>query len=505
MKRTLLLLICISCIAVTVNAQTCPIIDGLSPVVIRYGANDSNFPIIPMYWSRFFKVNESTGVIEPVTCVFTGDPNIHEYGYCVCFLTGIYLRMVTDVCDATPCGGYAPSQPLPKTNNGSGSSGWSQGATWTSGTVPDLSSSIAALITKSVQIDQDINMTKDHWLSFSAGNSSILPGTTVVCNSVIQVYNGAQLENFGTLKGSGQIQGTVTNSGVLSPGNSPGKFTIMGNYIANVTAVHQIEIAASDLYDTINVGSNGGAPGGQVTLNGTLNVGLLNGYSPSSGDVYKIMTYTSATGTFNQLNLPALRPGLSWAVNYNVNDITLQVNGVLPVSIVSFAVNRKNKGVQADWTTASELGVKEYQVQRSADGISFKNAGTVAAEGSATNQYSFVDAIPFNGKNYYRLKAVDLDGQFKYSKVLTIDISDNAGVRAYPNPVKHGQELQLNIQNSVAAEVKLMNNIGQVLYIKKGALSGLISIPVSSLWPFGQYLLQVTTGKQIQTQKILIR
>jgi hypothetical protein len=109
MKRILLLSTCIFCMAAITHAQTCPGIEGLTPIQVRFGINDSNFPTVPLYWNRFFTVNESTGLLESVTCSYTGDPNLHEFAYCACYLTGLYFRMVTDVCDPTPCGGYIPS------------------------------------------------------------------------------------------------------------------------------------------------------------------------------------------------------------------------------------------------------------------------------------------------------------------------------------------------------------------------------------------------------------
>src|SRR5664279_1870025 len=190
MKKIILhiLLLCIVSIA---KSQTCPDIEELTPIPVRFGINvygnpESAFPTIPLYWNRFYKVDELTGQLVSVTCSYTGDPNIHEFAYCACFLQGSYFRKVTDVCDLTPCGGDLPLSPLPITNNNNPSSTWSQSATWTANVVPDVSSSLSALITKSVQIDEDLSFQQGHWLILTAGNSSILLGKTVTCNSMIQ-------------------------------------------------------------------------------------------------------------------------------------------------------------------------------------------------------------------------------------------------------------------------------------------------------------------------------
>jgi hypothetical protein len=492
-------------------AQTCPQIEGFTPIPLRFGINvygmpESVFPTVPLFWNRFYKVDEVTGQLVPTGCSYTGDPNIHELAGCACFLTGIYFRRVTDVCDPTPCGGDLSLPQLPITNPNNPASTWSQAATWLANQLPDISSSLSIMISKPTQVDVDLNFPANHWLILSAGSSSILAGKTVINNSIIQVYPAAQLENFGTLKGSGQITGSLINSGILSPGNSPGKFTIVGNYTATGTAVHEIEIAGSNLYDTINVTRDSSFPGGNAVLNGTLNVGLLNGFLPSAGDSYKIMSYYSATGTFTNTNLPALPPGLSWNIQYNPTGITLQVNAVaLPLTMLYARAYKQNNGVQVSWGTANEVNVKNYNIERSADGVYFNKIGAVNANGSGANNYSWFDPAPANGNNYYRIKCIDLDGKFMYSVVLLINNSGNNELTVFPNPAKRGGMLQVNLQNSIAAKIEMMNATGQMLYSKQGKLSGTISIPVSSGWPMGQYIIRVISENKVETKKILLQ
>jgi Secretion system C-terminal sorting domain len=508
--KKILLSTCIFCMAAMATAQTCPQIQGFTPVPVTFGINiygfpESVIPIIPLYWNRFYKVDEVTGQLVPTGCVYTGDPNIQQYAACACFLTGSYFRRVTDVCDPTPCGGDVSLPQLPITNNNNPASSWSAAATWVANQVPDMASSLSVMVTKTTQLDADLNITKDHWLIFSAGNSSVLPGITVTNNSVIQIYPAAQLENFGTLNGSGQIFGSLLNSAVLSPGNSPGKFTIVGNYTAGSTAVHQIEIAATDLYDTISITRDSSFPGGNAVLNGTLNINLINGFIPSLGDTYKIITFTAATGVFSGINLPALPTGLSWGIDYNAKDVTLEVKAAsLPLTIKYTRAYRQNSGVQVDWGTESESNVKNYEVERSTDGVYFSKAGTVNANAGTINSYGWFDASPVKGNNYYRIKAVDIDGKFIYSAILLVRMTGNNSLTVYPNPVKRGETLQLSMQNNTATRIEILNTAGQVLYSKTGQLTASMGIPVSAAWPAGQYLLRVISENKVETQKILL-
>src|SRR6266700_161212 len=148
--KKILLSVSILYIVVITNAQTCPQIQGFTPVPLTYGTNiygfpETKMPIIPLYWNRFYTEDPLTGLLVPSGCVFTGDPNITEFAGCACYLTGPYFRKVTDVCDPTPCGGDISLPQLPITNNNNSSSSWSQGATWLAGQVPDLSSSLSVM------------------------------------------------------------------------------------------------------------------------------------------------------------------------------------------------------------------------------------------------------------------------------------------------------------------------------------------------------------------------
>ncbi|HMH21517.1 MAG TPA: T9SS type A sorting domain-containing protein [Puia sp.] len=509
--KKILLTICLFCSLATAQAQTCPDIQGLMPIVVRLGIGafgpESAYPTIPLYWNRFYKLNELTGVIEPTGCTFTGDPNLHEVATCVCYLTGSYFRKVSDLCDLTPCGGDASLTQLPITNNNDPNSNWSQGATWVGGQVPNMSSSLSVVITKSTQIDADLSFPANQWLILTAGSSSILAGNTVTDNSVIQVYQAAQLENFGTLKGSGQITGSLLNSGTLAPGNSPGKFTIVGNYTASSAAVHQMEIASAALYDTISVVSDPSTPvpSGNAALNGVLQVSLINGFVPALGDTFRIFSFSSSTGVFAGTSLPVLPAGLYWNVHYNPDNLSLAVvnTAPLPLTFTGTRASRKDDGVLIEWDTELEDNVKNYEVERSTDGIYFEKVGTVKAVGTDANHYSWFDEAPANGNNFYRIRAVDIDGKFRYTGVLAIRINDTR-ISVYPNPVKRGGSLQLDLADRKASKIEIVNVLGQVLYTKEGKLTGTLSISVPASWAAGRYLVRMVTENKVATHKIIV-
>ncbi len=97
----------------------------------------------------------------------------------------------------------------------------------------------------------------------------------------------------------------------------------------------------------------------------------------------------------------------------------------LPVELISFSAKRiNNSTVQLRWSTASEINTLVFVVERSADGKSFIETGSVAAAGNSTSNidYIFEDAFHDEGAVvYYRLRIIDHDGTFKYSDLISLN------------------------------------------------------------------------------------
>jgi hypothetical protein len=114
--------------------------------------------------------------------------------------------------------------------------------------------------------------------------------------------------------------------------------------------------------------------------------------------------------------------GNTYRVNYSAKPQIIEVLGqayVLPVQSVSFTAVRVGKTVQLGWSVQNE-SVSSYVVERSSDGTNFLPIAVVNAAKQKT--YRVVDASPFVGNNYYRLKMIDANGTFKYSEIRLVVI-----------------------------------------------------------------------------------
>ncbi|WP_082017086.1 T9SS type A sorting domain-containing protein [Hymenobacter sp. DG25B] len=174
---------------------------------------------------------------------------------------------------------------------------------------------------------------------------------------------------------------------------------------------------------------------------------------------------------------------------------------ILPVQLASFTAKLNNKRVDLNWATASEKNSKAFEVERSADGVSFQKLQSVAGQGNTTtrHEYAAIDAQPLVGTSYYRLKQVDTDGKFAYSGVATVNNTGNGVVAMYPNPVRDQLTIQLpgNVKGAVVTVADLT---GRVQFTKTLSTEG--RLDMNSLKP-GIYVVTVVNGGQRFTQKIV--
>ena len=99
----------------------------------------------------------------------------------------------------------------------------------------------------------------------------------------------------------------------------------------------------------------------------------------------------------------------------------------LPVVLSSFKALKEADKVNIKWSTTSEKNFSHFEVLRSVDGKSFSSIAVVTSTGNSNTRvdYSFKDANPFQGVNYYQLKMVDRDGTSKESIIVSVDFDIN--------------------------------------------------------------------------------
>ena len=135
----------------------------------------------------------------------------------------------------------------------------------------------------------------------------------------------------------------------------------------------------------------------------------------------------------------------------------------MPVTLTSFDARWKNTTAQLDWQVADESSIERYGIERSADGNKFSALGIVAATNTHGNHnYTYLDASPLPGTNYYRLRIEEAGGNIRYSAIATLKSGNTATqyVSVYPNPLKNNT-LKYEASLPVGAyKLQVINSVG---------------------------------------------
>ncbi len=160
--------------------------------------------------------------------------------------------------------------------------------------------------------------------AFDAGSKSNLDADLLIDGSAV-VANGATFSGAGslvvgpgsTLSGAATIGVDVVNQGAVLPGLSPGVMHVQ-DYTQTASGKLQIEIGgktAGTLHDQLQTAA--------AHLDGALQVQLVNGFAPSYGDSFKVLTFSSHTGTFDTVPGGLTAGGKALVPIYGSNDVTL--------------------------------------------------------------------------------------------------------------------------------------------------------------------------------------
>lgn len=181
----------------------------------------------------------------------------------------------------------------------------------------------------------------------------------------------------------------------------------------------------------------------------------------------------------------------------------------LPVKYVSNTATLQNTtDVLVKWTTASEINNDRFEIEYSKDAVSFEKAGTVKGAGNSTEMidYEFVHTNIYNNENmYYRIKQIDLNGEFTYTNVMTIaaqkEVVASNVATLFPTPAT--DIIHINYVSNISdVKIVLFDMQGQKVNEYSNTPS---TINVQNL-NIGNYVLQIVdkAGNVIQTQKIIV-
>ena len=172
------------------------------------------------------------------------------------------------------------------------------------------------------------------------------------------------------------------------------------------------------------------------------------------------------------------------------------------------ASKQSNGSVKLSWTTSQEVNAGYYDVERSGDQTGWTKIGSVKAKGNSTiaTDYSLFDNLPLDGTGYYRLKMVDLDGKFVYSKTVSVSADKNdVPLVIYNNPFTDLIRIKVNVSRAQNLTMTVSDMLGKT-YIRQSiqaqAGDNLVNLQPAVIGGSGMYILRITGDSYNQTAKI---
>ncbi len=168
--------------------------------------------------------------------------------------------------------------------------------------------------------------------------------------------------------------------------------------------------------------------------------------------------FNAATDTYDNLH-PNLLGEDKIAARW-FSAIETFINNSLPVDLIYFAAKRVANEIEIKWTTANEIGIDGFEIEKSHDLVNFQKIGfQIANYARSGGPYQFHDPEPVRGAAYYRLKILEADGHTEYSNIITVgQFKSEPFIR--PNILASGENIYVSSTNA-DSEVLLLNLAGQ--------------------------------------------
>jgi trimeric autotransporter adhesin len=293
---------------------------------------------------------------------------------------------------------------------------------------------------------------------------------------------------------------TISNAGVVDYFAVNVKNDVLKNGTTGDTVMQQVVNKTWNIFEALSGGSN-------ATITAQWNAAdELTGFNRNN--VY-LNHYTSGAWDSGTPGIASgsgpytfTRNGFASFSPFSISSST----SALPVTLISFSANKINNAIQLNWQTSSEKNISFYNIEKSKDGNVFEKMDALKAfQNSSANNYSYTDKQPLQGTNFYRLKIIDADGKFTYSKIVAIKMDDkNITLQIFPNPAKNLLNVQVN-GNNESITLQIIDMTGRKVKEEKIQLNGntSVSVDINNL-PKGTYNL-LLKSKSINEQKKFVK
>lgn len=261
---------------------------------------------------------------------------------------------------------------------------------------------------------------------------------------------------------------------------------------------------------------------GQVIDNETLSGLILHTtYFDSNNEDYK------TAEEFRIVSLGEGKYGIEYEVTENFNAIVIQfknTNGIsltdlkvyygyhnnvpVPVTLSSFTASNLGSSVKLDWATKTEFNSNYFEIQKSIDGENFLTVESVLSKGSSSSgaSYTFTDRSITEGTVYYRLKQVDQNGEYEFSRTVSVTVEKSTNdFSVFPNPSEGTFINVASLNSGEEVSLSIFREDGSLQYQTAiVSTEGMMRIePAAKLLP-GTYIVRLTSNGSVSQKRFVV-
>lgn len=316
-------------------------------------------------------------------------------------------------------------------------------------------------------------------------SSPLLTNVTISGNSASQLYSASEWYNY---SGTAVIRNSIMYG---NSGGSGGAIVAVGGYFYDIqNSLVQNQEGNSTYEET----GNNNLPTNTAAL-----------FTDPAAGIYTLQSLSPAVNKGKNTFFDSLNAD-SKDLNGNSRLIGSAIDmgafespdGPLPVRLISFEgrLNDQQRAVLT-WKT-DEINASHYEIEQSSNAKDFHLAGTITAGGNGSVNYIFTDPAPVSGNGYYRIRMVDRDDTFSYSRMISLAAEGLRELFAYPNPARDRIAIELGTAY-IGSKVKLFSTTGTVLQ-EKEVKEKTTTLDISR-HTSGIYLLQLHDGSVVKLIK----
>jgi hypothetical protein len=177
---------------------------------------------------------------------------------------------------------------------------------------------------------------------------------------------------------------------------------------------------------------------------------------------------------------------------------------ILPVNFINVHASLQQANAIIQWQIAAPvIDANKFEVQYSVDGVNWKIFNQVKITDQNQTIYQAEQTNIPTGNIYYRIKQIDDNGFYVYSKIVMLNNTIKNNFTVYPNPANNYINVDKAYSQNKNATIELFNAVGQKL-LSKQLLTSSEKIQTANL-PNGSYLLKLIDNDEVKTYKIVIK